>query len=166
MSGVREPVVKVKEAAELRGMTEGECRATLRGARFHYVNGDLVVNRADLEAALKRGIVPKVAGSAENRTADAAAFLGLDLDGSTSSENSTGPAMSEPIPDPLAPEVDPEVEKRTAQAAAALGIDLTPAKGSSDEKPVQGRQPGAPVTARADDDEGHRLGRPRRWGQL
>jgi hypothetical protein len=165
VSGVREQVVKVKDAAELRGLTESECVERLKGkARFHRLNGELVVNRDDLAKALKAGIMPRANSSTEDRTADAAAFLGLDIDGSTSSENSTGPATPEPIPDPLAPAPDPVVEARTKEAAKALGIDLKPASISSTDKPAeQGRQAGSPVTVRADDTS-YRLGRPRRWG--
>jgi hypothetical protein len=165
MSGTAN-LVRVKDAPELRGFTEAEALASLRGkVRFKRVNGDLCVDASELGKAMSAGVVRIDANSTDDRTADAAAFLGIALDGSTSSENSTD-AKPEPITDPLAPVTDPQVEARTEAMARELGIDLkpTPSSTSSDDDRPKVRQAGA-VTVRADDNEGYRLGRPRRWGQ-
>jgi hypothetical protein len=155
----------VKDAPELRGWSEAEALASLRGkVRLKRVDGDLCVDASELGAAMKAGVVRTDPSSTESRTADAAAFLGIDLDGSTSSETSTDD-KPEPMTDPLAPITDPAAEARTEAMAGELGIDLKPATSSTTaaDKPKV-RQAGA-VTVRADDDKTYRLGRPRRWGQ-
>jgi hypothetical protein len=135
-------VVRVKDAAERRGMTEEELSSRLLGVvKLHVHDGDLVVTQSDLGRLVSEGTVPKTISSTE-------------------------PAKPEPIPDPLAPVTDPQVEARTEAMARELGIDLKPATSStsSDDDRPKVRQAGA-VTVRADDNEGYRLGRPRRWGQ-
>jgi hypothetical protein len=137
-------VVRVKDAAERRGMTEDELSSQLLGVvKLHVHDGDLVVTQSDLGRLVQDGKVPKPISSTE-------------------------PAKPEPISDPLAPPVDEAVERRTKAVAESMGIVLdAPATSSTTataDKP-KGRQDGAPVTARADDDKTYRLGRPRRWGQ-
>jgi hypothetical protein len=133
-------VVRVKDAAERRGMTEEELSSRLLGVvKLHVHDGDLVVTQSDLGRLVSEGIVPKTISSTE-------------------------PAKPEPIPDPLAPVVDPAVEARTAAMARELGIDLKPTTSSTTEEAKPAPKSNA-VTVRADDDTGYRLGRPRRWGQ-
>lgn len=161
MSGTAN-LVRVKDAPELRGWSENDTLASLRGkVRFKRVNGDLCVDASELGAALKAGVVRTDPNSTDSRTADAAEFLGLDLD--APANGSMEPAKPEPITHPLAQVTDPEVERRTKAVAESMGIDLSPAISSTTEdKPAS--QSGA-ITVRADDGEGYRLGRPRRWGQ-
>jgi hypothetical protein len=171
-SGKTSKAIHTKRVAELTGLDEGELVYRLRRdkAKLGRLDGQLVVKAADLDRLVKAGKVPPLKRSAEDRTKAVAASLGIDLDGtatsSTSSNSSTEPAKPEPIPDPFTPPVDPAVEARTKAMAGELGIslDLPSTSSTDDDKPAP-RRPGAPITARADDDEGYRLGKPRRWGQ-
>ncbi|HVX33277.1 MAG TPA: hypothetical protein VHA80_09070 [Solirubrobacterales bacterium] len=132
--------IRVADAAKQAGLTEEEMSARLLGSvQLRVVDGDLCVGLDDLNRLRKEGVITKVTSTTE-------------------------PATSETIDNPLAPVTDPQVEARTEAVARELGIDLSPATSSTTDDAPKVRQAGA-ILVTADDDEGYRLGKPRRWGQ-